>query len=87
MIKEYLTILLLLPLILGFVYLLYSTGILRRKVLVTTINNLPIGIFKESNAQIEEETVEECIEENSESDEYKLIKCNNENVENDLKKI
>lgn len=86
MIKEYLIILLLLPLILGFIYLLYSTGILRRKVLVTTIKNLPIGIFKENNAQVEEETVEMCIQEDFKSDENDLIECNTENVENDLKK-
>jgi len=90
MIKEYLIILLLLTVILGFICLLYATGILKRRVLVTTIEHLPIGIFKDNNAQVQEETVERYIQENSKNDENKLMECNNENVEkkseNDFKK-
>jgi hypothetical protein len=82
MIKEYLIILLSLPAILGFIYLLYATGILRRRVLITTVENLPIGIFKENNAQVQGETVETSVQENSKSDENELMNCNNENVEN-----
>ena len=82
MIKEYLIILLLLTVILGFMCLLYATGILKRRVLVTTIENLPIGIFKANNAQVQEETVETYIQENSKSNENTLMKCNNENIEN-----
>jgi hypothetical protein len=82
MIKEYLIILFLLTVILGFICLLYATGILKRRVFVTTVENLPIGIFKEKNAHIQEKTEETYIEENSKSDENKLMKCNNENVEN-----
>lgn len=83
MIKEYLIILFLLTVILGFICLLYATGILKRRVFVTTVENLPIGIFKEKNVHVQEETY---IQENSKSDENELMKCNNENVENDLKK-
>lgn len=90
MIKEYLIILLLLATILVFIFLLYSTGILKRKVLVTTVENLPIGIFKENKGQSQEEIVETYFQENSESDENELVECNNQNVrdksENDLKK-
>ena len=82
MIKEYLIILLLLTVILGFICLLYATGILKRRVLVTTIENLPIGIFKANNAQVQEETVETYIQENSKNNENTLMKCNNENIEN-----
>ena len=90
MIKEYLIILFLLTVILGFICLLYATGILKRRVLVITIENLPIGIFKANNTQVQEETVETYIQENSKSNENTLMKFNNENVENksetDLKK-
>lgn len=82
MIKEYLTILLLLALILGFICLLYATGILKRKVLITTVENLPLGIFKENNEQVQEETLETHILENSKSDVNELIEFSNENVKN-----
>jgi len=77
MIKEYLIILILLTILLGVICLLYATGILRRRVVITTIENLPIGLFKENTAQIQEERVEMDIQDNSK---------NNENIENDLKK-
>jgi len=86
MMKEYLIILLLLTVILGLICLLYATGILKRRVLVTTIENLPIGIFKDNNTQIQEETVETYIQEDYKSNENNPMKCNNENVENDFKK-
>lgn len=85
MIKEYLIILLSSMLIIGFIYLLYATGILKRKVLVTTIVNLPINIFKENKSQIQEATLETYIQENSQRDENKLVKCTNENIKNESK--
>ena len=63
MIKEWLIILLLLTVLLGVICLLYATGILRRRVVVTIVENLPIGIFKENNVQVREETVETHIQE------------------------
>lgn len=90
MIKEYLIILLLLALILGFICLLYATGILKRKVLITTVENLPIGIFKENSDQIQEESLETHIQEDSRSDDNEPIECSNEivkdNPKNDLEK-
>ncbi|AWK52112.1 hypothetical protein DIC82_14325 [Clostridium beijerinckii] len=77
MIRDSLMILLLLTVILGVIFLLYATGLLRRRIVVTTIQNLPLGIFKENNIQVQE---------NSKSDENKLIECKNKNVANDLKK-
>ncbi|MCE5221939.1 MAG: hypothetical protein LLF98_11935 [Clostridium sp.] len=77
MIRDSLTVLLLLTVILGVIFLLYATGILRRKIVITTIENLPLGIFKENNVQVQEETVKTSIQENSKSDENKLIECTN----------
>ena len=77
MIRDSLTILFLLTVILGFICLLYATGILRRRIVITTIENLPLGIFKGNNVQVQQETVKTSIQENSKSDENKLIECNN----------
>lgn len=85
MIKEYLIILFSPMVIIGFIFLLYATGILKRRVLVTIVENLPIDIFKENKSQIQEATVETYIQENSQSDENKLMKCTNENIENKSK--
>lgn len=82
MIKEYLIILFLPMMIIGFIFLLYATGILKRRVLVTIVENLPIDIFKENKLQIQEATVETYIQENPQSDENKLMKCTNKNIEN-----
>lgn len=82
MITAYLIILLSLMVIIGFIYLLYATGIFKRRVLVTIVENLPIGLFKENKSKIQEETVETYIQENSQNDENRLMKCTNENIEN-----
>ena len=72
MIKDSLMILLLITVILGVIFLLYATGILRRRIVVTTIQNLPLGMFKGNNVQIQEKTVKTSIQENSKSDENNI---------------
>lgn len=69
MIKGYLIILLLVALILGLICLLYATGILKRRVLIITVENLPIGIFKDNHKKIDNEFSDEHIQEILKSDE------------------
>lgn len=83
MIQNYLIILLFLALILGLIFLLYATGILKRKVLITTVENLPIGIFKDNHNKIENEISEVHIQENLNNDEIITYDSQN-NLEKDF---
>lgn len=69
MIKGYLIVLILVALILGLICLLYATGILKRKVLIITVENLPLGIFKDNHKKIDNEILDTHIQEVLKSDE------------------
>lgn len=84
MLKEGLIILLFLTVLIGFIFLLYYMGILKRKVVVTIVDVLPLGLFKDTNTNLEEKILEDHDHENSNSDELNLIKLDNENSLNEL---
>lgn len=83
MIQNYLIILLFLALILGLIFLLYATGILKRKVLIITVENLPLGIFKDNHNKIENEILDVHIQEDLNNDEIITYDSQN-NLEKDF---